>query len=43
MDVFGKILSPVFTSKDIKISTNCRSFGDGFEPRYIFGAEPLDQ
>ena len=29
--------------EDIKILTNCRSFGGGFEPRYIFGAEPLDQ
>ena len=28
----------------IKISSNkSRSFGDEFEPRYILGAEPLDQ
>ena len=31
-------------SLNIKVKyLTIRSFGDGLEPRYIFGAEPLDQ
>ena len=31
------------TRRQLDITCECRSFGGTLEPRYIIGAEPLDQ